>query len=292
MNRIWLRHQRALTPVLLLAPAATLFLVFVIYPITASIGLSLYDWDGVGPRRWVGFANYYELASDPVFWTAAANNLLWLTLNGAAPLLGLGIALLLNQAIAGIRIVRALFFLPFIISPVVVGLVFAWFFNTRFGLFNEALGWLGLGPLAPLDSEDGAIFAIVTAGLWPQVAYCAILYLTGLITIRPEMIDAARVDGARGLAMLRHVVMPQLRPVTFIVAMVCIVNALRGFDLVMIMTGGGPYDSSTVLGYYMYEQTFVSTRFGYGAAIATILFVLMAAGVGVFLWRLLRREPR
>jgi multiple sugar transport system permease protein len=116
------------------------------------------------------------------------------------------------------------------------------------------------------------------------------LYLTGLTGLRPELIDSARIDGAKGVSLLWHVVLPHLRPVTFIVAMVCVVSALRSFDLVMIMTAGGPYNSTMVLGYYMYEQTFLSLRYGYGAAIATVLFALMGTCVGFFLWRLLRRE--
>ena len=131
---------------------------------------------------------------------------------------------------------------------------------------------------------------MILAGLWPQTAYCMVLYLAGLTGLRPELIDSARMDGATGPTLLWHVVLPQLRPVTFIVAMVCVVSALRSFDLVVIMTAGGPYNSTMVLGYYMYEQTFHSLRYGYGAAIAIVLFALMATCVGLFLWRLLRRE--
>jgi multiple sugar transport system permease protein len=273
----------------LLSPACVLFAALVVYPIGASLFLSLHDWDGLGAKRWIGFGNYVELFSDSVFYTALANNLIWLALSLLAPVLGLGIALLLNQAISGIRLIRAMFFLPFVISPVVVGLVFAWFFRSQFGLLNQVLDGFGIS-IALLDSEHGAIFAVIIASLWPQTAYCAILYLTGLMTLRPELIDAARMDGAGRFQLLWHVVLPQLRPVSFIVVMVCIVSALRSFDLVVIMTGGGPFNSSTVLAHYMYEQTFLSFRYGYGAAVSSVLFVLMALGVGAFLWRLLRQE--
>jgi len=117
-----------------------------------------------------------------------------------------------------------------------------------------------------------------------------ILYVTGLATLRGDTVDAARVDGARGLALFRGVVLPQLRGVNFIVAMVCAVAALRSFDYVMVMTLGGPFDSSTVLAFYMYEQTFVASRYGYGAAIATVLLALMSGIIVALLWRLLRRE--
>jgi multiple sugar transport system permease protein len=180
--------------------------------------------------------------------------------------------------------------MPFVISQVVVGLVFSWFFHPRFGLFERMLATLGLPAVSLLDSERWSLFAMIAAGLWPQTAYCMILYLTGLATLPAGTIDAARVDGANGWRLFRHVVLPQLRPVHFIVAMVCAVAALRSFDYVMIMTLGGPYDSSTVLAFYMYEQTFLNLRYGYGAAIATILLLLMSGIIVALLVRMFRQE--
>jgi multiple sugar transport system permease protein len=207
-----------------------------------------------------------------------------------APLTGLALALFLNQGFLGVGLVRAIFFFPFVISQVVVGLVFSWFFHGRFGLLNTALGWMGLGPVAPLADETWAIVTIVVAGLWPQTAYCMIIYLAGLASMDRELIEAGRMDGARGWRLLWHVVLPQLGPASFIAIVVCVVGALRSFDLVVIMTRGGPYDSSTVLAYYMYEQTFLAFRYGYGAAIATVLFVIMDVYIAFFLWHMLRRE--
>jgi multiple sugar transport system permease protein len=278
--------------VVLLAPACLLFSVFVLYPLLRTILLSLHAWDGIGIPAWVGLANYRELIADPVFAIALANNLRWLACYLVAPLAGLALAILLNQALVGMRIVRSLFFMPFVISQVVVGLVFGWFFHARFGLFPRLLAAVGLSGAAPLESERWSLYTMVAAGLWPQIAYCTILYLAGLSVIPNEMIAAARVDGARGWPLFRHVVFPQLRPIQFIVAMVCAVAALRSFDYVVIMTLGGPYDRSTVLAYYMYEQTFLGLRYGYGAAVACVLLALMSAIIGVLLWQLFRREQR
>ncbi len=284
-------RRAAGSTVVLLAPACLLFGLLVLYPIGASVVLSLHDWDGVSAKRFVGLANYRELLADPVFATALGNNLRWLACYAIAPVAGLALALLLNQTLPGMRLVRSLFFMPFVISQIVVGLVFGWFFHSRFGLLNRLLAPLGLGPVSPLDSERWAIYAMIAAGLWPQVAYCMILYLTGLATLATPPIDAARVDGARGRSLLWHAVLPQLRGVHFLVAIVCAVAALRSFDYVTIMTLGGPYDSSTVLAYYMYEQTFVGQRYGYGAAIATVLLLLMSGVIVALLWRLVRRGP-
>ena len=288
-GRAGARHVGVAT-VALLAPACLLFFLFVVYPIFRSLELSLYDWNGVDVRRWVGLDNYRELFADPIFRIALTNNLRWLACYLAAPALGLALAVFLGQSMSGMRLVRSLFFMPFVISQVVVGLVFSWFFNARFGLFNDLLAGVGLPAVAPLDSERWALYTMILAGLWPQTAYCLILYLTGLAVLPGELIDAARVDGARGWSLFLYVVLPQLRPVHFIVAMVCAVAALRSFDYVMIMTLGGPVNSSTVLAFYMYEETFVGLRYGYGAAIAAVLLALMSGIILLLLWRMFRRE--
>jgi multiple sugar transport system permease protein len=284
------RPRAGVATFVLLAPACALFALFVVYPIAGSIRISLTDWDGAGPMTWIGLANYRELFADPAFRIALANNLRWLACYLAAPVLGLALATLVNQPIAGMGVLRSLFFMPFVMSQVVVGLVFSWFFNARFGLWKALAGAFGLLPSAPLESESWSLYAMILAGLWPQTAYCMILFLAGLATLQPSVVDAARVDGARGFALLRHVVMPQLAPVNFIVAMVCAVAALRSFDYVMIMTGGGPFGRSTVLAFYMFEQTFVASRYGYGAAIATVLFALVAAIIVALLVRMFRQE--
>jgi multiple sugar transport system permease protein len=273
-------------------PAAILFSVFVLFPIGASINLAFYEWNGIGPRTWVGLANFRRLLADPVFQTALFNNLTWLACIGAAPLLGLGLALMLASPQAGNRMLRSLFFFPFVLSQVVIGMIFGWFFSANLGLFNAMLSWVGAGRVAPLESENWAILTVIIAGLWPQTGYCMVLYLAGLTIINPAHLEAARIDGARAWQILWHVVLPQLWPAHFIVALVCVVSAFRGFDLVLIMTRGGPYDSSMVLGLYMYEQTFAYFRYGYGAAIATILFLFMASGVAFFLRRMLSHEVR
>ncbi len=288
----WRRNQMWVTPLLLLLPAAVVFTIFVIIPIFQSITLSFYDWDGINPKKWVGFSNYTELFGDEVFWKAIFNNIWWLFAFMLGPVFGLALALFLNQNVRGIRLAKSLFFFPFVISQVVVGLVFGWFFNSQFGLLNELLSHFGVEPLALIEGENTATFVVILAGLWPQVSYCMILYLTGLTAMNGEVIEAARMDGAKGWNLLWHIILPQLRPATFIAVVVSVVGALRSFDLVSIMTLGGPYNSSTVLAYMMYEQTFLNFRYGYGAAIATVLFIIMDVYIAFFLYSMLKREAR
>lgn len=273
-----------------LLPATILFGIYVLYPIGRSVWLGFHDWDGMGKPQFVGWDNYRELWDDDVFWVSIRNNLYWLIVYLTAPVFGLGLALLLNQKLAVLRIAKSLFFFPFVISQVVVGLVFVWFFNPDGGLLNLGLGIAGLGPVAPLSNEHTVTFAIITAGMWPQVAYCMVLYLTGLNAINPELIEAAQMDGARGLRMLWHVILPQLRPATFIAIVVTIIGSLRSFDLVSAMTNGGPYNSSSVLAYFMYEQAILNFRMGYGAAIAVVLFLIMLGFIVGFLRHMLNAE--
>lgn len=273
-----------------MSPALFLFAVYVIYPIVQSISYSFYDWDGIGPKTFIGFQNYVDLYYDPQFWTALWNNILWLVFYMLAVPLGLGIALFLNQQVLGIRAVKSLFFFPFVISQVIIGIVFAWFYDPGYGLLQNIVGVFGMDPIPVLADETLATYGIIAAGLWPQVAYTMILFLTGLNNLHPEQIEAARMDGAKGWTMLRFVILPQLRPATFIAIVVTVIGALRSFDLVASMTAGGPYGSTSVLAYFMYEQAIFNYRMGYGAAIATVLFLIMLIYIAFFLWRMLADE--
>ena len=283
-------HRRAAFWFLL--PALIMFTVYVIYPILQSFWISFHEWDGLtDTMEWVGLRNYEDLIFyDFEFWTAILNNLWWLIFYLLAPLFGLLMALFLNQTVPGIRIAKSLFFFPFVISQVVVGLVFSWFYDPSFGLLNEVLGFLGLPGISLLSSERWVTFAIIFAGLWPQTAYCMILYLTGLNNINPEQIEAARIDGAKGFTLYWNVIRPQLAPATFLAIVVTVIGALRSFDLVSIMTNGGPFGSSTVLAFKMYEEAIFNFRVGYGASIAVVLFLIMAVYIAYFLSRMLQQE--
>ena len=295
LQRSWYQRNRlAVTPWLFLAPAILFFTVYVILPIFQSIWISFYEWDGLGEKTWIGTANYVELMDDDRFYTSLKNNVIWLVLYMLAVPIGLFIALFLNQTVFGIRLYKSLFFFPFVISQVVVGLVFAWFYDPSNGIIALIYSiWDGKPP-AILADERYVTYGIIAAGLWPQIAYCMILFLTGLNNVSPDQIEAGRLDGAKGWKMLWHVVLPQLRPATFIAVVVTVIGALRSFDLVSIMTQGGPYGSSNVLAYYMFETALseYGYRMGYGAAIAVILFLIMMVYISFFLWRMYVQEKQ
>ena len=288
------RRMNALTvmPVLFLAPAFLFFTVYVILPIFQSIYISFFEWDGLGDMTYVGVENYLEMFDDDRFYTSLKNNLLWLILYMLAVPAGLFIALFLNQTVRGIRLYKSMFFFPFVISQIVVGLIFSWFYNPNFGVVGHMFEFFGASPPSILGDERYVTYGIIFAGLWPQVAYCMILYLTGLNNVAPEQIEAGRLDGAKGIRLLWHVVLPQLWPATFLAIVVTVIGALRSFDMIAIMTQGGPYGSSNVLSYYMYETALSEYGFemGYGSAIAVVLFMIMLCFIVAFLWKMYQDE--
>ena len=286
------RNRIKLAPWFFLLPGLIFFSIYVIIPIFQSIWISFFAWDGLGTKEWVGMANYAELLDDDRFYTSLKNNLWWLVLYMLAVPAGLAIALFLNQTVTGIRLYKSLFFFPFVISQVVVGLIFTWFYNPSFGMVGIIWEFFGAKPPAILADEDLVTFGIIAAGLWPQIAYCMILYLTGLNNVSPDQVEAGRLDNARGWKMLWYIILPQLKPATFIAVVVTVIGALRSFDLIAIMTQGGPYGSSNVLAYFMFETALseYGFRYGYGSAIATVLFFIMLAYISFFLWRMYQDE--
>lgn len=287
---VW--QSQAVMPWLLLAPAMLFFLVYVIAPIFQSLLYSFYEWDGIGEATWIGWSNYEELFEDDRFYVSLKNNILWLVLYMLAVPAGLAVALFLNQTMLGMRFYKSMFFFPFVISQVVVGLIFTWFYNPNFGIVGEIWRFFGAEPPSILGDEDLVTYGIIAAGLWPQIAYCMILYLTGLNNVSADQIEAGRLDNARGWRMLWYIVLPQLWPATFLAIVVTVIGALRSFDMIAIMTQGGPYGSSNVLSYFMYETALseYGFRMGYGSSIAVILFLIMLVFIGYFLLVMYKNE--
>lgn len=290
MSELWKRHRNWLAPLLFIAPGALLFGTIIIASSFESVWISFFDWDGVGPKTWAGLANYRELFADPQFYVSLKNNIIWLVMFMAAPPLGLALALLVNQQVAGMRFLKSLFFIPLVLATVTVGVVFGWVYDPNYGLLALIFNLFGATAPALLADEHAVTFAVVVAALWPQIAFCMVLFLAGLNNLSPDIIGAGRVDGARGWNMLWHVVLPQLRQVGFIALAVTVVGALRSFDMIAVMTSGGPFGSSEVLAYQMYEQSIFSYRFGYGAAIATVLFAIMIVFITWYLRMMVRLE--
>lgn len=257
--------------------------------------LSLTNWDGISPQpAFVGLQNYVELFNDRVFFLSLTNNLKWLGIFITVPTtLGLALALVLNTSIRFDKFFKMSFYSPMVLSFTVIALVFAWFYNPAYGLINSLLRELGVGRRALpgwLADPNLVLYAIIAAAAWRQVGYVMLLYLARLKSIDQSLLDAARVDGASNWRLFIHVILPLLLPATVIVIVISVIDSLRAFDLVYVMTRGGPANSSNVLANYMYIQAFNNYRMGYGSAIGVILFLISFGFIAIYLNHILRSE--
>ena len=285
------RVPQGLIPYLFLLPPLAIYTVWILAPSLYTMYLSLTNWDGVSAPQFIGLANFERLfTKDRMFVESLINNLRWLLVFILVPTsLGLGLALLFNNEMWGGRSYKVAFFTPLVLSLPVIGLIWAWLYNPRLGLINSFLALFGFTDLPGwLADRNLAIWCVIAAGVWRQVGYVMILYLAGLKNVDPSYIDAARVDGAGRFALFRHVVMPLLAPVTTIVIVISIIDSLRAFDLVSIMTRGG--QGTQVLANFMYIEAFNNYRMGYGAAIAVVLFAISLVFIAFYLSRVVRDE--
>lgn len=282
-----------LTPYLFLIVPLIIYLIWVIGPMFYTFYLSLTDWDGLSAPNFTGLRNYQKLFKDPVFYISLKNNLRWVLSFITIPVVaGLALAMALNRSIPLAKLFKASFYSPMVLSLVVCGLMWSWAYHPAHGLINSALRLTGLGALAQgwLSDKKLVMWAIIAAGIWRQVGYVMVLYLAGLQSIDPSLVDASKVDGCTGWQTFRHIIFPLLMPVTVIVVVISIVDSLRSFDLVSVMTRGGPYNSSSVLANFMYIEAFNNYKMGYGAAIAVILFLISLVFIFTYLWRVLQTE--
>lgn len=278
------------TPYLFLAAPLLLYFVWIIAPTFYTFYLSLTNWDGVSTAQFVGFRNYERLFKDRDFVQSLVNNVRWLAVFITVPTtLGLALALIFNTDMRGSRIYKVSFYSPLVLSLPVIGLIWAWLYNPRLGLLNTILTELGMAnPPGWLADREIAIWCVIAAAAWRQVGYVMVLYLAGLKNIDPTLVEAAIVDGANRIQLFRRVVFPLLAPITTIIVVISVIDSLRAFDLVAIMTRGN--QNTQVLANFMYMEAFNNYKMGYGAAIAVILFLISLVFIGFYLWRTVRDE--
>ncbi len=282
-----------LTPYMFLIVPLIIYLIWVIGPTLYTFYLSLTDWDGLSTPSFIGWRNYQRLFKDPVFYISLKNNLKWVLSFITIPVVaGLALAMALNRAIPLEKFFKASFYSPLVLSLVVCGLIWSWMYQPAKGLINSVLRLVGLDTLAQgwLSDKDLVMWAIIAVGIWRQVGYVMVLYLAGLQSIDPNLVDASKVDGCNSWQTFRHVIFPLLAPVTVIVIVISIIDSLRAFDLVSVMTRGGPYNSSSVLANFMYIEAFNNYKMGYGATISVILFLISLVFIFIYLWRVLQTE--
>ncbi|WP_158970496.1 carbohydrate ABC transporter permease [Chachezhania sediminis] len=288
------RLRTDLTGWAFVAPALLLFLLFVIWPMGHAVWISLHRWDGLGQMAWLGLDNYRFVFGDKVFWKAMHNTFIYaFGVTVAKNLLALGLALLLNRPLRGRGFFRTASFTPVVLSFVVVGVLWSWIFDPTFGLLNAVLWALGLQGLIQgwLSDPDIALYSIMFVDVWKWTGYHTVLFLAGLQTIPSELIEAGRLEG-KPRQVFRHVTLPLLMPVVAFSVLLSIVGAfVSNYDLVRVMTQGGPFHSTEVALTWITTTAFRFNNFGKADAMSVILFLIVAV-LGAVQFLLMRQRGR
>ena len=290
----FLRALRTLpTAFLFLFPAVVILGTFNFYPALYSLYLSFFEWNGVSPARpFVGLQNYQRLFSSAEFWNSLRVTLLYAgAMTLAALALGMVVAVLLNQDIFGRAFYRALYFLPVITPTVAAGVVWKYLFDPSQGVVNRLLGGVGIQGPSWLTDPGWALVAVVVVGVWKRVGFNMVVYLAALQGIPKMYYEAAELDGANSWQCFRAITLPLLGPSTFFLSVTALIDAFQVFDLVYVMTSGGPLKSTDVIGFYLYRYGFRFYELGFASAIAYVMFALIFV-VTVLQFRLSRGGVR
>lgn len=271
--------KKGLSRYLFMLPALFIYCAVVVAPALYSVSLSFFKWNGLGEKTAVGLKNYINLfTKDTVFRIALRNNFIWIVLTIVFTTgLALALAMLLNRTFRGRVIYRAVFYFPYMISWVVIGIIWKWIYNPNIGFLDEMIKVIGLDWLQIkwLSDPKIALYCIFVAALWQSVGQPMLYFLAGLQAIPNELFEAAKVDGAGKFSLFINITVPMLKETFVIVFATLIIASMKLYDVVFVMTNGGPANSTQTLASYMYSQTFAYSNLGTGSAIATIMMVVM-----------------
>ena len=259
-----------------LVPYLVIFSIFRFIPSVGGLVVSFFKWSLGGDPKFIGIDNYVNLAQDGSFYTSIRNTLSFFVLT--VPVLvvaSLLLAMLLNQKLAGRRVMRTISIIPYVLIPSIVGIMWNWMFDNNFGLLNYYIKKLGGSPVFWLTDERFALIAVSIVVVWTYIGYDMILFLAGLQGIPKETYEAAEVDGASTLQVFWHITLPLLKPVTMMVSTLTLVNVVQLFDQIYVMTNGGPGTSTLTMVQYMYTSAFTNYELGYGSAIEVVILVLL-----------------
>jgi len=283
----WSLNQRKIIPYLFIAPTISIFTLWVLAPILYASYMSFFEWNGISAPEFTGLANYKRLFQDSIFWRSLRNTLIYSS--GVVPLsmaLGLLAALGLNRkGLRGRAFLRTIYFLPFVISAVATGTTAGWIFGDSFGIINKILVNVGLERVKWLSSRDTAMLTVIITTVWIRLGFNMLIYLAGLQSIPQELVESAHLDGASPRQQFQYITLPLLKPTTFLLLILNIIYSFEAFDLVFIMTNGGPGYATTVLTVFIYNTAFQTQRFGYASAIG-LVFMAIIMLITLIQWRL------
>jgi raffinose/stachyose/melibiose transport system permease protein len=282
--------KKFFTLLLFAAPGLILYGFIVLYQITQGIGMSFYTWPTITTMKFAGLENYFRMINNQYFWKSLFHTFLYMFGTSSLQLIiGFTIGYLLYFMLPGYRFFRVILFVPAVLASVAVGFVWQYIYSPAFGLLKPVMQLFGLGHyyIPPLASENLALLSIIFAQTWASVGVQIMMYNAAFMRIPPDVIEAAIVDGISGFGMIRHMIFPLSLDVGKVIIILQVIGSLRAFDLVFIMTKGGPNHSTELLAMSVYQTAFERFKFGEGNAIAVFIFLLCLAAT-VLLQRLLK----
>ncbi|WP_114854387.1 carbohydrate ABC transporter permease [Brachybacterium sp. YJGR34] len=263
---------------MLVAPVMVMVSVFFLFPLGNAMYYAFVDFDGLNPTPpFVGLANFTEMFGDPKVWAALKNNAIWILIGTVAPLvIGLALALLTWTVRRGSPFYRIAFFLPYVLPQVAIGVVWSWIYDPVNGWLNRILEVVGLEAWQTgwLGNPNTALYAVLGTAIWATSGFVFVIFLSTLGNVDVELIEAARLDGANTLQRLWYIVLPQIMPVFLMVTTITLIGGFGVFDIIFVMTGGGPAGATDVLGTYAYSTAFELSRISYGTTLALLITVL------------------
>jgi ABC-type sugar transport system permease subunit len=284
MRRRWNQYRAG---ILFLLPAFVLYAVFMIYPFFQSIYLSFTDWNGANPvKNFIGLENYRNLFDDNLLVKSLKNNIIWVVIGTLGPLaLGFLLAVLMANQPKGFTLFRTAYFMPQVLSPVVIGIVWGWIYNPLFGILNVALERVGLEDWGRgwLGDPDWALYAVLVAAMWSQVGFVFVVLLAGLQNVNRDLIEAATLDGANAWRRFWDVTVPQMANVVNVVTALMLIGGFSVFDIIFVMTGGGPANATEVIATYAYSEAFTQNNVGYASTLTLVMTVVSLVVSVVFI---------
>jgi multiple sugar transport system permease protein len=270
------KTRSALVAYAFVGPSLLGVLAFLLAPVVIVAVVSLFRWNLLSAPHFVGLDNYRRMAGDASVWHSVLVTVYFVLLSiPVQTVLALALALLLNQKLRGVKTLRALYVVPWMATPVVMGVVWRWIFDPQNGALNALLGLFGVDPLNWLSSSALALPSVAAVGVWGGAGYTMLFFLAGLQGIPESMYEAARIDGAGGVQQFLHVTLPLLRPTMFFVLVTSIIGSFQAFDTIYSMTKGGPGEATTVLNFKIFSTAFQLFDDGYASALAMLLFGLL-----------------
>ncbi len=270
-----------------LLPALILYTVFMLYPFVQSIYLSMTNWDGAQPvKQFVGLSNYAALVQDPLVWESLVHNLIWVVVGTIAPIvIGLLLAVLLWSRPRGFLLFRTVFFMPQVLPVVIIGIIWGWIYNPVFGLLNQMLTSIGLDSWTQgwLGDPNLALYAVLVAAVWAEIGFVFVIFLAGLQNVSTDLLEAAMIDGANAWQKFWHVTVPEISNVLTTVTVLLLIGGFSVFDVVFVMTGGGPMNSTQLLATYTYQLAFTQNQIGYAATLSLVLTAISLGASVVFI---------